>query len=115
MAGPQPSKGTPMNITQTINGRTYRLNTAPFREANPGITMDELRAILAEHAADGEATLANTEAFHAAKGTGPKSLARYEAHLSETGRLTRREVSAVRRALALGRDVPDALLAAVQA
>lgn len=57
--------------------------------------------------------LAAIEGAKFAAGTGRKSLRRYSANLSERGRLTRREVAAIRRAIELGKAVPAELRAVV--
>lgn len=66
---------------------------------------------VAEKIAANEAII-EAQAAYDAQGTGRKSLAKYEANLTVNGRLTRREVAAVRRAINAGKTVPAALVAA---
>lgn len=84
-----------------------------FARANPGMGYREARRLAeeaaAEHHAQWEQRKANVEANRMQRGTGPKYIARYERTFADTGRLTRAEKSAVRRAIMLGKTVPETL------
>ena len=85
------------NAYATVNGTSWAEGMKMASEAN------------AKAAAEREAA----DQARLAQGTSPAYMAKYAANLAATGRLTRKERAAIRRALDLGKTVPAELVEAL--